>query len=168
MSTPLYGPRQLAQGMRAIRANTILMAEDIPADKYDFRATPSTRSIAETLVHIAWLSSSDRAIHDEARIATVEGYDFGALMARSRVDERRPRSKAEIIEYLRAEGDRHADWLETRPDAFMAERVEIPGGASASRFEWFLATREHELQHRAQLTVLQRIIGLEPRFTGLA
>jgi uncharacterized damage-inducible protein DinB len=50
----------------------------------------------------------------------------------------------------------------------MAERVAFPGGGSISRFEWFLATKEHELQHRAQLTVLQRLVGIAPRFTGLA
>jgi len=31
-----------------------------------------------------------------------------------------------------------------------------------------LGTKEHELQHRAQLTVLQRLLGIAPRFTGLA
>jgi uncharacterized damage-inducible protein DinB len=31
-----------------------------------------------------------------------------------------------------------------------------------------MATKEHELQHRAQLTVLQRMLGLVPRVTGLA
>ena len=40
----LYGARQLANGMRAVRANTIRIAEDIPESKYDFRATPTTRS----------------------------------------------------------------------------------------------------------------------------
>ena len=77
----LYGARQLANGMRAVRANTIRIAEDIPESKYGFRATPTTRSVAETLVHIAWLATSDRTIHDVHRIATVEGFDFGALMA---------------------------------------------------------------------------------------
>lgn len=167
-STPLYGTRQLVEGMRAVRANTIRMAEDIPEDKFGFRATPTTRSIGETLAHIAWLWTSDRVLHDEARITTVEGYDFPTLMKTSEVEEKRPRSKAEIITYLRAEGERQAQWLETRPDAFMAERVQLPGGASISRFEMFLATKEHELQHRAQLTVLQRLVGLAPRFTGLA
>lgn len=168
MSALLYGTRQLVDGMRAVRANTILMAEDIPEDQYATRATEGTRSIAETLVHIAWLWTSDRAIHEEARITTVEGYDFAALMKTSEVEEQRPRTKAEIIEHLRAEGDRQVHWLESHSDEFMAERVAFPGGGSISRFEWFLATKEHELQHRAQLTVLQRLVGIAPRFTGLA
>lgn len=54
----LYGIRQLADSMRAVRQNTILIAGDIPESKYGFRATPETRSVAETLVHIAWLSDA--------------------------------------------------------------------------------------------------------------
>src|SRR5688500_8469127 len=148
----LYGAQQLAAGMRAVRANTIRIAEDIPESDYGFRATPATRSVAETLVHIAWLATSDRVIHEEHRIETVEGFDFDALMATSTVWERVARSKAEILELLRVEGEAAAQWVESRPDEFLAERVAFPGGGSITRFEWLLATKEHELQHRAQLT----------------
>ena len=40
--------------------------------------------------------------------------------------------------------------------------------AARARFEMLLATKEHELQHRAQLTVMERMLGIVPRFTGLA
>jgi hypothetical protein len=52
----LYGPRQLVDGMRTVRKNTILIAEDIPENEYGYRPTPDSRSVAETLVHIAMLS----------------------------------------------------------------------------------------------------------------
>ena len=163
----LYGVRELADGMRAVRRNTILIAQDIPEAQYGFRATPETRSVAETLVHIAWLWRSDRAIHEEARIETVQGFDFTALMATSTVEEKVARSKAEIVERLRAEGERAVLWLEGLSDDFLAERVRFPDGSSVGRFEWLQATKEHELQHRAQLTVLSRMLGIAPRFTGL-
>lgn len=168
MTTQLYGLRQLVDGMRAVRANTILMAEDIPESRYGFRPTPGNRSIAETLVHIAWLATSDHVIHEEAHIDTVEGFDFPALMKTSEVEEKRPRSKAEVLELLRTEGERQARWLEQLPDSVLLEPVGLPGGGSISRFEMLLATKEHELQHRAQLTVIDRLIGVVPRFTGLA
>lgn len=165
---PLYGAREMAASMRAVRQNTILMAEDIPADQYGFRATPVTRSIAETLVHIAWLGGSDVLIHVELRLDSLEGFDFPALLERSAAEEKQTRSKAEILELLRAEGDRWTSWVERLPDSFLSERVRMPGGGSVSRFEMIMATKEHELQHRAQLTVLQRLIGMAPRFTGLS
>ncbi|CAN5827023.1 hypothetical protein BH11GEM1_BH11GEM1_08450 [soil metagenome] len=166
--TSLYGVRQLVDSMRAVRANTILMAKDIPESHYHFRATPAGRSVAETLVHIAWLASSDRVLHEEARIATVQGFDFPALLRQSEMEEKRARTKEEILELLRSEGERQQRWLEGQPESFMLERVQLPGGASVTRFEMLLATKEHELQHRAQLTVIDRLIGVVPRFTGLA
>ena len=166
--TALYGVRQLAESMRAVRANTILMAEDIPEEKYDYRPTSVNRSVAETLVHIAWLCTSDRILHEEEHLEALEGFDFPALHKKSEVEEKRRRSKAEIIELLRTEGERQARWLEQLPDTFMAERVRLPGSGSVSRFEMLLASKEHELQHRAQLTVIDRLIGVVPRVTGLA
>jgi uncharacterized damage-inducible protein DinB len=164
----LYGVRQLAGSMRAVRQNTILMAGDIPESHYAFRATPETRSVAETLVHIAWLWTADRFMHEDRRLESLEGFDFAALLEKSASEERIVRSRAEIIELLRAEGDRAARWVEALPDAFLSERVRLPGGGSVSRFEMLLATKEHELQHRGQLTVIQRLLGIVPRFTGLA
>src|SRR5688500_7304331 len=164
----LYGIRQLAAGARAVRQNTILIAGDIPESQYGFRATPLTRSIGETLVHSAWLWTSDHFIHEEKHADSLVGFDFPALLRTSEVEEKRRRSKAEIIELLQTEGDRWVQWLERLPEEFLAERVALSADASLSRFEMLLATKEHELQHRAQLTVLERLIGVVPRFTGVA
>jgi uncharacterized damage-inducible protein DinB len=168
MSMSLYGIRQLADSMRAVRQNTILMAGDIPESQYGFRATAETRSVAETLVHISWLWTADRLMHEERRLESLEGFDFPALLATSAAEERIVRSKAEILELLRVEGERAVQWLEGLSEATLAERVRLPGGGSVSRFEMLLATKEHELQHRAQLTVIDRLLGIAPRFTGLA
>jgi uncharacterized damage-inducible protein DinB len=164
----LYGVQQLAASMRAVRQNTILIAGDIPESQYAFRATAGTRSVAETLVHIAWLWTADRFMHEERRLDSLEGFDFPALLETSAAAEKLARSKSEIIELLRVEGDRAARWVEGLPDAFISERVRLPGDGSVTRFEMILGTKEHELQHRAQLTVMERMLGIVPRFTGLA
>lgn len=163
-----YGIRHLADSMRAVRQNTILIAGDIPESQYGFRATSETRSVAETLVHIAWLWTSDHLMHEELRLESLEGFDFAALLAKSASEEKVARSRAEIIERLRVEGARAVQWVEALPDSVLWERVRLPGGGSVSRFEMLLATKEHELQHRAQLTVMERMLGIVPRFTGLA
>src|SRR6058998_954113 len=48
-----YGGKELAAAFRTVRNNTIKIAEEIPENKYDFRAAPDTRSIGQTLAHIA-------------------------------------------------------------------------------------------------------------------
>ncbi|HEU4631364.1 MAG TPA: DinB family protein [Gemmatimonadaceae bacterium] len=158
----LYGTRQLADGMRAVREATLRIADDIPESHYHYRPTPESRSVAETLVHIAWLASFDRFVHEEAHLDSLEAIDFGAVIQQSRAEERRRRSKAEIIDLLRTEGDRWVRWVERQPDALLAERVRLPDGASTNRFEMLLGTKEHEMHHRAQLTVLQRLLGVVP------
>ena len=48
-----YGAKDLAAAFRTVRDNTIQIAQDVGEEHYGFRATPETRSIGETLVHIA-------------------------------------------------------------------------------------------------------------------
>ena len=48
-----YGGQDLAEAFRTVRRNTIQIAEEIPEDKYDFKAAPDSRTVGATLVHIA-------------------------------------------------------------------------------------------------------------------
>jgi hypothetical protein len=48
-----YGAKDLADGLRTVRKNTLIIAEEIPEDRYGFRAAPETRTVAQTLTHIA-------------------------------------------------------------------------------------------------------------------
>jgi uncharacterized damage-inducible protein DinB len=46
--------------------------------------------------------------------------------------------------------------------------VSFPAGAqppAKTRFEMLLGPKEHEMHHRAQLMVLQRMLGLVPHLT---
>ena len=47
---------------------------------------------------------------------------------------------------------------------YLGERVELPMG-SKTRFEMLLAVKEHEMHHRAQLFLIQRMIGIVPHLT---
>jgi hypothetical protein len=75
----LYGPQQLADSVRTVRKNTILVAEDIPEKDYGYRPTPDSRSVGETLVHIAEVSRSAHFIHGE-RLSSLEPSDFMNLI----------------------------------------------------------------------------------------
>jgi uncharacterized damage-inducible protein DinB len=161
----LYGPKQLVDSIRTVRKNTILIAEDTPEKEYSYRPTPESRSVAEMLVHIAFLSRADRLIHEEEHLSSLEGYDFASLIRKSGFEEQRPRSKREIIELLRTEGERWCDWVEAAPEELLAEQVRMPGGVSKSRFEMLLGTKEHEMHHRAQLMVIERLLGIVPHLT---
>ena len=69
---------------------------------------------------------------------------------------------------LRDDGERFAKWLESLSDDFLGERVAMPAGmtpASKSRFEMILGVKEHEMHHRAQLMLMERMIGIVPHLT---
>src|ERR1039458_5243794 len=42
-----YGAKELAESCRTVRKNTLAIAQDIPAEKYNFRAAENTRSVGE-------------------------------------------------------------------------------------------------------------------------
>lgn len=162
-----YGGRQLASSFRTVRANTIQLAEDIPDQKYEFKAAPDTRSIAQILVHIA-VGPSFQAHVQGNRVTDLKTVNFGELMQKLGAAEAKPRTKAEIIAFLKEEGERFATFLEGLDDSFLSEPVTMPPGAqppSKSRFEMLLSAKEHEMHHRGQLMLMQRMIGITPHLT---
>jgi len=116
-------------------------------------------------MHIASLARFDHLIHQEEHLPSLEGYDFGSLIKKSEIDEKRPRSKAQILDLLRTEGERWSQWVEGLPESLLSEQVRMPGGAVKNRFEMLLGTKEHEMHHRAQLTVVERLLGIVPHLT---
>lgn len=86
----LYGIRHLTDSFRTVRRNTIQVAEEIPEADYHYRPAPASRSVAETLVHIAWLADADRFMHEEKRLVSFDGFDLGAFLATSEVEENTP------------------------------------------------------------------------------
>ena len=162
-----YGAKDLADSLRTVRKNTLIIAEDIPEDRYGFRAVPETRTVAQLLTHIAVVQKMPEQIHAIERRTTLEGFDFPGLMRGIVAEEQTPRSKAQIIALLHDEGERWAKWLESQSDAFLAERVKFPPGMppSKTRFEMLLGAKEHEMHHRGQLMLSERMVGIVPHLT---
>ena len=163
-----YGGKHLADSFRTVRKNTITIAQEIPEDKYGFRAAPETRTAGEFLTHIALLPSFQYRIQGEERRTNFDGFDFPSLMKQMAIEEKKPRSKDEIVGLLRANGDKFAVWLEGLSDSFLAEPFQMPAGAtpaSKSRFEMILSVKEHEMHHRGQLMLIQRMVGIVPHLT---
>jgi uncharacterized damage-inducible protein DinB len=163
-----YGGKELASSFRTVRKNTIIVAEEIPEEKYSFRAASDTRSVAELLSHIALSYTFQYKIHEEDRRSTLEGFDFPGLMQRMSAETKAPRTKDQILELLRANGEKWASWVDGLQDNFLAEPMTMPPGAhptSRSRFDMILSVKEHEMHHRGQLMLVERILGIVPHLT---
>ena len=70
-----YGPKDMADSFRTVRKNTILVAQDIPEDKYDYRAAEGVMSVAEMLAHLASSTHWAEQLHfaEQKREVTLRG-----------------------------------------------------------------------------------------------
>jgi uncharacterized damage-inducible protein DinB len=162
-----YGGKELAHAFRTVRKNTIQIAEDIPENKYDFKASPESRTIAQTLVHIAFGTTFATTLHG-GKISDTNQINFPEIFAKVGAEEAKRRSKAEIIALLKTDGEKFAAMLETFSEPFLAEPITFRPGAeppARTRFDLLLATKEHEMHHRGQLMMLERMVGVVPHLT---
>ena len=160
-----YGAKELAESFRTVRKNTIQVAEDIPEDKYSYRAAPDTMSVAEMLSHLAVHAALGAAVplrREEDRRSPMD--DFGKWMGEIDAKSKAMTSKAAIVAALKTDGEAFATQLESMTDAQLGEAVTAPNG-SKSRFEMLLGVKEHEMHHRAQLFLIERMIGIVPHLT---
>ncbi|HLK05903.1 MAG TPA: DinB family protein [Candidatus Acidoferrum sp.] len=162
----VYGGKEMAAAFRTVRKNTIQIAEDIPEDKYDFVPAPGVRPVGKTLVHVA---ISPGLWPELAKVTTFVGFDFMSIRERFAAEEAKTRSKAEIVELLRSEGEKFATWLESLSEEFLAVGViDGDGKTVKTRFERILGGKEHEMHHRGQLMLVERQLGITPHLTRQA
>jgi len=161
-----YGGKELARAYRTVRGNTIKTAEEIAESKLDFSAASGTRTVRQLLTHIA-LTDSWSGVHKEKR-TSFDGMNFPEIVGQMMAEEQKPRTKAELIAMLKERGETTAAWLESLSDDFLAEKFNQPPGtepAQKTRFEMVMGMKEHEMHHRAQLMLIQRMIGQVPHLT---
>src|SRR5215472_6855282 len=125
----LYEPKQLADSMRVVRKNTIAIAEDIPEAQYDYRPTQGSRSVRETLLHMASMTLFDLHIHEEQKRTSMDGFDFREFFAGLPTNEKSSLPKSEIVAVLRDGGERWCDWVEKLPSASVRVRSARRGGS---------------------------------------
>jgi uncharacterized damage-inducible protein DinB len=162
-----YGGPELAASFRTVRNNTVQIAEDIPESSYSFRPSDDSRTVAQTLAHIAMATAFQTHVHKN-HLDSLTKVNFPELLQEFGVEEAKPRTKAELIAFLRSEGDKFAAYVESLPESFLSQPVGMMPGAqpaTKSRLEMLMSAKEHEMHHRGQLMVMQRMLGMTPHLT---
>ena len=163
-----YGAKELADRFRTVRKNTLIIAEEIPEEKYSFRPAEGTKTVGELLTHIALGPRFQEQINLTEKRSTLEGFDFMALMTAVMAEQAKPRTKAQIITLLKDEGEKFAKAVEGLSDDFLGQSVLMPPGApqvSRTRFDMLMSVKEHEMHHRGQLMLIERMLGIKPHLT---
>src|SRR3954463_9882198 len=120
-----YTPKDLARSFRTVRANTIQIAEEIPEEKYGFRPAEGTRTVAETLAHLAAATEWPQALHGPRHNAVTFEL-FMAGMQKSAAAAAALTTKAAILDALRSGGEQLVKFLDEFPEEGLAERVQYP------------------------------------------
>jgi uncharacterized damage-inducible protein DinB len=163
-----YSGTDLANAFRTVRKNTLQVAHDLPADKFAFRATPDTRSVAETLAHIAANTQWVHRAHGIDKVTSISPENFTAYIGDANAYAATLTSRDALLAALDGNGREFGDWLASLTDATLAERVAFAPPIQPShktRFEMLLGVKEHEMHHRAQLMLIERMVGVVPHLT---
>jgi uncharacterized damage-inducible protein DinB len=163
----IYGVKELADSFRTVRKNTIMVAEDIPADRYGFKATPDVKSVGEMLAHIAVSPTWQITVHTQGLTAIDRAF-FQANMGKAATEEQALQTKEQIIAALKERGEQFASFVGGLSPEALAQAVSFPAPIQPSqrtRFEMLLSVKEHEMHHRAQLMLIERMLGIIPHGT---
>lgn len=161
----IYGAKQLAASFRTVRQNTIQIAEDIPEDKYSFVPAEGARSVAQALTHIAISTRMWQGAH-ETGATNMHEFDWSAAFVELDAEEKKKRSKQELMDLLKSEGERFAKFLGELPEEKLADQItEDPSQPTKSRLESLMSAKEHEMHCRGQLMLIERILGIVPHLT---
>jgi uncharacterized damage-inducible protein DinB len=83
-------------------------------------------------------------------------------------EEAKPRTKAQVIDLLGKEGEKWAAFVAGLSEDFLGQVIAMPPGGtppSRTRFDMITSVKEHEMHHRGQLMLIERIIGVVPHLT---
>src|SRR5262249_18180690 len=99
-----YGAKQLADSFRTVRKNTIAIAEEIPEDKYSYKATPEVMSVGEMLAHLAVSPMWHVDVHTK-KIPHLDFEFFTARMGKAQAEADAMKTKAETVKALTENGE---------------------------------------------------------------
>jgi len=125
------------------------------------------KTVAGQFAHIITSSGWQLEVHSY-HVPFIDFAMFQRGQAERAVQEQQLTSKAAILAALKSEGEAFAQFLDSVSEETLAERVSFPPPLQPStktRFEMLLSVKEHEMHHRAQLMVYQRLLGLVPHLT---
>jgi len=149
---------------RDTRSGFIREVEQIPADQFSFRATPETRSVAELVQHVI----------EAQKILVGETCRQDSNLRRQRFSEHIKEHAPGVATVSNKEGlldllKKSMDEAETQLEAYgdgLNETILGLDGKPTGKLQFMSFIISHEMYHRGQLTVYERLLGIEPELTG--
>jgi len=131
----------------------ILVAETMPEDKYDFKATPESMSFAENLMHIGWAMDW----HSQSLMGGREARDWNTD-TELKVGNK---SKKEMIAKIDETFEKTIEFISNFDINKLEERLDYFGSDRTKR-QILLLLADHITHHRGQMLVYIRLNRLIP------
>jgi uncharacterized damage-inducible protein DinB len=146
-----------------VRSGLIDEAAQIPADQFSFQAAPNTRSITQLLQHL--VESQKFLIGEACRPDTnLTRGSFGEQIKHYAPDVRNFDDKDGLLNLLRASMDESGAQLLGAGDE-LKNTMRRFDGKEMTKLAFLSFAIAHEMYHRGQLTVYERLLGIEPALT---
>jgi len=154
---------ELLDFWKEVRAGLIAELAQIPAEQFGFQPAPESRSVAGIIRHIVEVQKFStgelcRPDTDFKRVPIRELVERHAAVAYSGGD------KEELIGSLRASMESAEAALRAFGEEALREKVQYGKTISKLGILYFYIT--HEMYHRGQITVYERLMQIEPAATA--
>lgn len=137
---------------------------NIPATKFDFRPTAEVRSVKEVVVHIlevAMMMTGELTRPD----TSFHRLPWPKLLRMHAKEAYRARNKADLVRLLKSQHKQAEKKFCKVGELHMLQLIRRFDGEVGTRLAWLHHGIAHEEYHRGQLTVYQRLMGIEPALT---
>jgi uncharacterized damage-inducible protein DinB len=153
----------IIESWKEVRSGLIDEANQIPADKFDFQPAPESRSVRSLLQHL--IESQKFLVGEACRPDTnlMRG-SFADNLKTYAPGVRDVNDKEELVNLLRAAMDESAEKLRGAADE-MRNTMKRFDGKEMSKMAFMSFAIAHEMYHRGQLTVYERLLNIEPALT---
>lgn len=153
----------LVNTWKEYRKGLIAEVEQIPEDRFDFRATPETRTIAEVLQHIVEIQKM--LIGEAGRVeGNLRRQSFADHVNEYALEVKAVTDKNGLLELLRNSMELCEASLRSNDDLMQGSMGGIDGKPTP-KLKVVNFAMSHEMYHRGQLTVYERLLNLEPALT---
>jgi uncharacterized damage-inducible protein DinB len=150
---------------RDVRSGFSREVEQIPAEKFSFRASPETRTVSELVQHV--IESQKFLVGETCR-------SNSSLMRQSFADhikEYAPEvssvtEKEGLLELLASSMTKAEDLLHYQSGQ-LDDSILALDGKPKRKLDFLNFAISHEMYHRGQLTVYERLLGIEPQMTQM-
>ena len=154
---------RLIESWKEVRAGLIEEAAQIPENQFSFQATAETRSVAGVLQHV--IESQKMLVGEACRAETnIMRQSFADHIKEYAPEVQSITEKNGLLELLRSSMEVTEATIRSHGDK-LKDSMRRFDGKEMPKLEFLQFAVSHEMYHRGQFTVYERLLKIEPALT---